>query len=126
MGSGGWLAPRSHAAAGGNAEVFVGEAKATAEQRGRSVPALLLLPRMPNPTPFAGAAAGDEHKTLSALQRGTCNKIDHNKAYSPACSYFKKMGENFCPKLKWYFIASAPSASFLRWFAEELLFCSIL
>lgn len=33
MGSGRWLAPRSHTAAGGSAEVFVGEAKTMEEQR---------------------------------------------------------------------------------------------
>lgn len=77
MGSGRWLAPRPHAAAGGNTEVFVGEAKATVERRGWSMmPALLLLPRVPTPTPFAVAAAGDERKTLSALQTGTCNSLN--------------------------------------------------
>lgn len=60
MGSGRWLAPRPHAAAGGNAEVFVGEAKATVEQRGWSaMPALLRHPCVPTPTPFTVAAAGD-------------------------------------------------------------------
>lgn len=117
MGSGRWLAPRSHAAAGGNAEVFVGEAKV--EQRGWSTMSALTL-LVPSPTPFTG----DKHKSLSAFPTGTCNNTDRDKAYTPACSYLKKMGKNFYPNRKWHFIASAP-ASFLSWFTEELLFCCI-
>lgn len=63
MGPGRWLAPRSYEA-GGNTKVFVGEAKATVEQR-------LVHGSSPAPAPTcahsSGGAAGDKHKPFSAL-----------------------------------------------------------